>query len=153
MIGVGWYLMNEIDSHVHVTELLPDVAARFGIESAPLNQPAVEVAPYEPRWIASALALHNLLAAGDLVGIVNPMSLRRVEISLKMAETVSQEVLSRMAGSGPIVFDAKQVRSALQDLVRPSWQNDDGPPMPDVPRSPSKEGGIGKVIRRIFDRT
>jgi flavin-dependent dehydrogenase len=153
MVAAGWFLMNELDSHVHVTEVLADAVTRFGIASAPLSQPAVEVAPYEPRRIASALAVHNLIVAGDLVGIVNPMSLRRVEISVKMAQTVSQVILKQLAGNGPVLFDAKQVRSALQDLVQPSWQNDDGPPMPDVPRPPSQDRGIGMLVRRIIDRS
>jgi flavin-dependent dehydrogenase len=153
MIGVGWYLQHEVDSAIHVTELLQDVVRRFGVETPLSGQPAVEVVPYEPRHFASKLAVDNIFAVGDLTGIANPMSLRRTAISLKMGDTASQLIQDWLAGERSIKFDRKRISAAFREFVRSSIQDDEGPPMPDVPRSRSETRGVGKLIRQFIDRS
>ncbi|MEJ7838470.1 MAG: hypothetical protein WKF81_06610 [Thermomicrobiales bacterium] len=152
IIGVGWYLQHEMESRVHVTELLDDVRERFVGACFDQRDPLVEVVPYEPRHLEAGIVVDNVIAIGDLVGIVNPLSLRRSELSLKMAERVSRVVGDWLRGGSPGTRDLKRMRSVLKPLVGTEQPTESGPPMLLVPRPPERGRGFGPLIRRLVER-
>jgi flavin-dependent dehydrogenase len=150
--GVGWFLQHELDSRVHITELLPEVCEAFGIATNPDLKPVVEVVPYHPGTLAANLVSDNLIAVGDLTGIVNPLSLRRTEISLKMANTAGSLIRSWLSADAATGFDRKVVRRAMAELTGGMYREDLGPPMPAVPKPATEQRGVGRLVRRLIDR-
>jgi flavin-dependent dehydrogenase len=148
-IGVGWNLQCEMDSHIHVTELLADVRGSFPGVGELVGEPQVEVVPYEPRHLEGAFCAENVVAVGDLTGIVNPLSLRRVEISLKIADSASRLIDQALKQGDPIRFESEMVRTMLRPFVNGEMQRDSGPPMPPIPRPASR---VGSLIQRMIDR-
>ena len=148
-VGVGWNLQCEMDSHIHVTELIDDVRGVFPGIGDLAGEPQVEVVPYEPRYLESAFCVDNLIAVGDLTGIVNPLSLRRIEISLKIAGSASLMIEQSLSRGDPVRFNPGKVKSAYQPFVTRAMQRDSGPPMPPVPRP---RGRVGSLIQRMIDR-
>lgn len=150
IIGVGWYLQHEMESRVHVTELLDDVRERFDGVCFDQRDPLVEVVPYEPRHLVAGIVVDNVLAIGDLVGIVDPLSLRRTELSLKMAERVSRVVGDWLRSGSPGTRDLKRIRTVLWPLIGANQPLDPGPPTLPVPRPPERGRRFGPLIRRFI---
>jgi flavin-dependent dehydrogenase len=148
-IGVGWNLQCEMDSHIHITELLADVRIAFPGAGELVGEPQVEVVPYEPRRFEGAFCADNVVVVGDLTGIVNPLSLRRVEISLKIADSASRLIDQALKQGGLIRFDSEIVRNAFRPFIARDMQRDSGPFMPPIPRPASR---VGSLIQRMIDR-
>lgn len=153
MLGVGWFLEHEMESRVHVSELLTDVRTLFGVADIPDGETQIEVVPFEPRRLASSFCVDNVLSIGDLVGVVNPMSLRRTEISLKMAERMSDVIVEWLGGISSVSCDPRRVKAALSAFIGPEFHRDSGPPMPPVPRPPGRERRLGSIVQRLVDRS
>ena len=151
-IGVGWNLQCEMDSHIHVTELLADVQATAPQIGKLIGEPQVEVVPYEPRHLQGTFCSDNVLALGDLTGIVNPLSLRRAEISLKMADSTCRLIDHSLKRSKGARFDPGEVKATFRPFVTPALQRDSGPAMPPIPRPAGRGGRISTLIQRVIDR-
>jgi flavin-dependent dehydrogenase len=148
-IGVGWNLQCEMDSHIHITELLADVRTSFPGAGEPVGEPQVEVVPYEPRRFEGAFCADNVVVVGDLTGIVNPLSLRRVEISMKIADSANRLIEQTLKQGDPIRFEPEMVRTMFRPFINREMQRDSGPPMPPIPRPASR---VGSLIQRMIDR-
>jgi flavin-dependent dehydrogenase len=148
MVGVGWSLQHEMDSGIHVTELLTDVSRETGVQLAGPYSRRVEVVPWEPRRIVSALVTGNLLAVGDLVGVINPFSLRRTELSVKMATDVAAYLIAWLKEDRRL--DREAVHGIYQPLLRAA--EDGGPAFPAIPRHESRGQSVRMRIGSMLDR-
>ena len=152
-LGVGWFLEHEMNSHIHVTELLVDLQMALSLGGTFVGDPRVEVVPYEPRRLAASFCADNVMAVGDLTGIVNPLSLRRTEISLKIGVSASRMIEQWLQGESAVRFEPHKVGALFRPYVEASWQNDNGPPMSPVPRPPERKNRFAALLQRVADRT
>lgn len=155
MIGAAWFLEHEMATNIHVQELLPDVGSQFGVRGDPLDGLAVEVAPIGSGRIHARLYGENILAVGDMTGLVNPFSLRRVEVSRKMGELAGSHIDAKLAGAGDVVFN-DEARKLLQSSVADIRWPEAGLAMPSIPgpeRVNGDRSGLAGLLRRMINRS